>query len=95
MTNLEKHIVECCKLQLPKIKERIPKLRFNTRYVEFIFLCDGIYDKIVWDNLIKKFTAIKYNYGIGNGIFIQEDCKFTALFDKAEIREIDLTNIDI
>ena len=88
-TKLERIIVKEARKHIPEIKKLLEGRIFDSKYVRFPFIVDGVFDYIVYNTETCKFEYIEYSFGIGQGISdgIYET---SAMFDESEIRRINL-----
>jgi len=91
MTPLEQRIYECALQVIPEKLKQIESKQWTARYVQTIFICDGVMDILIYDTKVKRFTKIRYTKGVGNplpyfngnsGIYEQiEFCEFDIPFN--------------
>lgn len=93
MTELENKIYESALEILPELKNRVKEIKTEARYISFPFLCDGVFDKIIYDTHKGKFTKIEYTKGKGKGTTFEPSMnKFSAYFDEVESCSFEIPN---
>jgi len=90
MKQLERIIYECAMDILPQAREKVQKISTQARYIEIPFICEGCYDKVIFDTKIREFVKIRYLKGKGAGIHLEGMSDFVGYFNETEICEIKL-----
>ena len=93
MTELEERIYKCAKEIMPGALKRIESKKTNFPFISIPFICEGVIDFLIYNTKAKKFTKIKYSYGVGKCNFVLGREEFAGYFNDREIREIDISDI--
>ena len=92
MTELETMIY---KTALPIIrrlrKQKKWKKGIESRYIRIPFICEGVFDSLVYDTNVNDFIEIKYSKGVGQGTILEPELNhYAAYFDATETKTIPL-----
>lgn len=82
MTELEKKIYEWAKPEIYQKIDYIKNNKFESKFVEFVFWCDGCFDRLRYD-IEKDEFSIQYQKGVGDAVYSIGN-GFSAYFDKVE-----------
>jgi len=95
MTELEEKILECAKKIMSEALKRAESKKTNLPFISIPFICEGVIDFLVYDKKAKKFTKIKYRYAIGQRTSPSEMGEFSGFCEDSEMREIDISDINL
>ena len=95
LTELERHIYECAKEVMPRIKERMEQLskEGRTGRTSSFFNCDGCWDSIIYDPELKKFVEIRYVKCVGKVTQVEGLGEFSGFSRKTETCSIDISEL--
>lgn len=90
MTDLEKEIYKHALEIIPELEKKIIDViktnpdKICSNFVEIPFFCMGVWDSIIYDIKLGKFTKINYAKGVGEATHFEGMSKNTAYFDDVE-----------
>jgi hypothetical protein len=91
MTELEIMIYNTALPIIKRLKRQSKwKKGIESRYIEIPFICEGVFDKLIFDREINDFIEIRYSKGIGKGVGSGMS-NYSAYFDKTETKIIKLS----
>ena len=93
MTELEEKIYKCAKKAMPEALKRAESKKTNLPFISIPFICEGVIDFLIYDTKTKKFTKIKYSYGIGKCSFPFGIKGYAGFFNNRKTREIDISDM--
>ncbi len=76
MTELEKHIIEVARPVMEERRAKMESWKTECSRIETLFVCDGVFDILVWDREKHDFVAIRYWVGMGKGTVFDKHCGY-------------------